>query len=684
MSLAQAKGFDEDGDTLTVESFLIRDLFAQFDQLSLGPADAPLVRFDNPYVGITALDTRGRLRLGEILFGADEAALFAGASSSGFNFNAVTQFIDGSIDPVTGAFDISALRGEMNISDVISLVTGDVSIGWDPAETNPNATLAQLGSATLAFPAWPQLPSAEINGLTIRRDGFDLDDFVVDIPSELFGGQAFGAALAAIEGGSNLDPEIEGRVWFDVNGDGLQSEDLPIKDSDSEEDEPGVPDVVVRLLDSQGTPLAETMTDDDGNYLFEDVPAGDYQVQIIGPTGTQFVSLDQGGDEDVDSDVSADGLTAVFTHGDFLDTDSLSDAGLINIIERPLLIVPGIAGTFAADTLNTDSYRTWLTTRGIHPDFTASDPLTKVNDDLMFSLDHAGYTVDKDLFVVTYDWRLPPGPSPTASTNDLNALAAQLDGKITGLQIEDVVNGERFDYAVDYIGYFIDRAAKQWAQDHGGAWPESVDIVAHSTGGLVTRTYIQAEGVYGAMYDHDGDDRTAKVALPKINTFVSVGVPHRGASKAWNPLHDEWGIEFAYSDVLAKIIEQAYQKHLQQPILGPSGDPNGADAIAQNQFVGDGGGFAKAWVPTMRSLLATYENVYLLPNGEFRDGPGGKDDYSIPIDQANLLGLDLNAGLDLPGVRTTDRYHAANAFIDNIEPLRCGGRVRRDDTSPIS
>src|SRR5947209_3634206 len=54
----------------------------------------------------------------------------------------------------------------------------------------------------------------------------------------------------------------------------------------------------------------------------------------------------------------------------------------------PLLILPGIAGTFAADST---SFTTWLLQRGIAPGQLQADPLAGVYDGLIRTLENAGY-----------------------------------------------------------------------------------------------------------------------------------------------------------------------------------------------------------------------------------------------------------------------------------------------------
>jgi hypothetical protein len=60
---------------------------------------------------------------------------------------------------------------------------------------------------------------------------------------------------------------IAARVWSDLNGDGLQTPD-----------EPGIAGVPVKLRTDDGTQIALTTSGPDGQYAFDDIPDGSYQV----------------------------------------------------------------------------------------------------------------------------------------------------------------------------------------------------------------------------------------------------------------------------------------------------------------------------------------------------------------------------------------------------------------------
>ena len=63
--------------------------------------------------------------------------------------------------------------------------------------------------------------------------------------------------------------KLGNRVWNDENGNGS-----------IDGNEPGIAGVTVNLLDNSGNAIASTTTDADGYYLFSDIPAGDYVVEI--------------------------------------------------------------------------------------------------------------------------------------------------------------------------------------------------------------------------------------------------------------------------------------------------------------------------------------------------------------------------------------------------------------------
>ena len=102
-----------------------------------------------------------------------------------------------------------------------------------------------------------------------------------------------------------------GRVWNDLNGNGVQ-----------DAGEPGVAGVVAEVRvstdavvgDADDASLDMTCTDADGHYLLRGLVAGvNYYLCFRTPPGYTFTSQDTGGDDARDSDATPVGYTAMFT-----------------------------------------------------------------------------------------------------------------------------------------------------------------------------------------------------------------------------------------------------------------------------------------------------------------------------------------------------------------------------------
>lgn len=293
---------------------------------------------------------------------------------------------------------------------------------------------------------------------------------------------------------------------------------------------------------------------------------------------------------------------------------------------NPVFVIPGIAGTASIES----SDMLWLLNRGVDPALLQIDPLGNVYADLIRTLENVGYEHGEDLFVVVYDWRLPPGPDD-----------GSIDGRIDGISAESITD-DQFAYAVDYLGYFLREAVECWEEAHPGRPLEKVDVIAHSTGGLVARSYLQS-AAYAAVYDVD---RT----LPEVENLIFLGVPNRGASKAWNPLRDNWVIDPAFQMVLSKILNRAYEKVLAGwTISGPEYDIDLGALTPPECLDLPTVCFVQRYVPTIRALLATYP---------FIDFGAGFTHVNDQPAVRNTQALDLNAGLDLALVGDP------NAFAD--------------------
>lgn len=310
---------------------------------------------------------------------------------------------------------------------------------------------------------------------------------------------------------------------------------------------------------------------------------------------------------------------------------------------RPIIIVPGIAGSFPQDS----RFNHWLFNRGVSPEELVVDPLGRVYDDLIQTLKNAGYREGEDLFIGVYDWRMPPGPDPS---NNI------FDGHIDGIDATSITD-DMFDYSVDYLGYWLRRATETW-YDRYQSPLHSVDIIAHSTGGLVTRTYIQSDAYYAQFSATNGDT----MRLPRINNFIMMGVPNRGASKAWNPLHDNWGVDRVYQLVLSQILKPPYKAICTSfpplEIGGPRGSITCESLESRPADRTEIVEFLHRYVPTMRGLLATYPFLLV--------GLSDPETINSRVNDRNAFLLDLNNGLDVDFILHTSGSRDPNLFASEV------------------
>lgn len=119
------------------------------------------------------------------------------------------------------------------------------------------------------------------------------------------------------------------KVWLDADGDGTQ---------DNNPAESGVFNVPLALYDSGDHLIAQTASDEDGFYLFSDLPNGQYYVKVSLPGGYYATIPNNNADDAVDSDVSGTPLkTDTYalignTHDHSADVGLFRQAGLGDMV----------------------------------------------------------------------------------------------------------------------------------------------------------------------------------------------------------------------------------------------------------------------------------------------------------------------------------------------------------------
>lgn len=145
-------------------------------------------------------------------------------------------------------------------------------------------------------------------------------------------------------------------VWSDTDRDGQQ-----------DGDEPGVPNVLVKLFEKDGTtPVQTATTNAQGYYAFKDLkPGAEYRVEFVKPDGSSF-TLRNEGDDKTDSDPDAAGIVNVTAPSEGKNLtdpgkadDSTIDAGLVkyNLVLKKTLsdggpYVKGATATFTLTPSN--------------------------------------------------------------------------------------------------------------------------------------------------------------------------------------------------------------------------------------------------------------------------------------------------------------------------------------------
>ena len=151
-----------------------------------------------------------------------------------------------------------------------------------------------------------------------------------------------------------------------------------------------------------------------------------------------------------------------------------------------------------------------------------------------------------------------------------------------------------FDTGLDYFAYWMDKAVTAWTTLTDSV-PDSVDVVTHSTGGLIARSYIQS-----AAYD-------AAPGLLPINMLIQTGVPNQGTGAPFVMLNNDFSIKSA-SRLMGKILNDAWT--LWNYGATKIHQPDGTAFTAANEVE-----FVRNYIESLYDLLATYPILDAVENG---------------------------------------------------------------------
>jgi hypothetical protein len=185
----------------------------------------------------------------------------------------------------------------------------------------------------------------------------------------------------------------------------------------------------------------------------------------------------------------------------------------------PVLFIPG----YAASSPSRGTIRTFTLHRGAPPQTLNLSPSY---DGLVRSLKNAGYQKGKTFFGAVYDYRMAAAPDDGVFDGFLQSVTAQS------------ITQDTYEFAINYLGYWLDQAVQ--------ANPDLpyVEVVTHSTGGILARAYVQSPAYGGAYADLHGVIRR----LPRIRYLILGAGPNEGTVHSWRP----WQADF--QDVLNGFI----------------------------------------------------------------------------------------------------------------------------------
>ena len=238
------------------------------------------------------------------------------------------------IEQNTGGYASIEIRDELE--DVLEIITSEVDVTVNGVSIIPSGTLnvngnlvtfkfnsgfnySTIAGKTVVMSIKAKIRSNVTDEELISRYG---ENRVPNKATLVFNDRPTDSNIVKVKPPCNA--KLGDYVWFDVNKNGIQ-----------DANEAGIPNVIVTLYNESGNKVKETVTDEDGYYIFENLCAGSYYVEFETPSGYKPTLKGSGTDREKDSNINPNGKTDLITikNGD---EDLSIDAGYV-LVDGPTI-----------------------------------------------------------------------------------------------------------------------------------------------------------------------------------------------------------------------------------------------------------------------------------------------------------------------------------------------------------